>query len=241
MMDYDIVNTVADLLEYKNTRSISTSRGSLSIGISSPYLFHDLTALGCVPRKTDKLQYPVIPVDYERHFIRGVIDGDGSWRLIGQRLRLKFCGHDQFVWGFVDRIKYHLQVEPHGIEYPKKRKTESYCSIEYNTTDSVKIRDWVYSDANYFGARRRCSAYSQMKSYLELFGLKALSDVLGIGIDAMKRIVKKYNLPCKQRGPYRFFENEDLLLICDILRNARPDLKESLDALLTQIKAEGLN
>ena len=236
MMDHDIVNTVADLLEYHNTRSISASRGSLSIGISSPYLFHDLTGLGCVPRKTDKLQYPAIPHNLDRHFIRGAIDGDGSWRLIGQRLRLKFCGHDQFVWGFVDRIKSHLQVEPHGVEYPAKRKMQSYCSIEYNTTDSVLIRNWVYSDAIYFGARRHYAAYSQMKSYLELFGVKALSEVLEIGIDALKRILKKYDLPCQQRGPYRFFENADLILICATLRDYRPDLKERLDALLTWLE-----
>lgn len=236
MMDHDIVNTVADLLEYQNTRSISASRGSLSIGISSPYLFHDLTGLGCVLKKTDKLQYPAIPHNLDRHFIRGAIDGDGSWRLIGQRLRLKFCGHDQFVWGFVDRIKSHLHVEPHGVEYPNKRKMQSFCSIEYNTTDSVLIRNWVYSDAIYFGARRHYAAYSQMKSYLELFGVKALSEVLEIGIDALKRILKKYDLPCQQRGPYRFFENVDLILICATLRDYRPDLKDRLDALLTWLE-----
>jgi hypothetical protein len=236
MVDHDIVNTVADLLEYQNTRSISASRGSLSIGISSPYLFHDLTSLGCVPRKTDKLQYPTIPDNLDRHFIRGAIDGDGSWRLINQRLRLKFCGHDQFVWGFVDRIKSHLQVEPHGVEYPPKRKMQSFCSIEYNTTDSVLIRNWVYSDAKHFGARRHYAAYSQVKSYLELFGVKALSDVLEIGLDALMKILKKYNLPCQRRGPYRFFENADLVLICVTLRDFRPDLKERLDALLTWLE-----
>lgn len=237
MMDHDIVNTVADLLEFRNTRSVNPVRESLSIGISSPYMFHDLTALGCVPRKTDKLHYPRIPANLEHHFIRGAIDGDGSWRLIAERLRLKFCGHDEFVWGFVDRIKFHLQVEPHGIEYPPKRKMQSFCAIEYNTTDSVLIRDWVYSDAKYFGERRYSSAYSQQKSYLELFGVKALSDVLGIGIAALKGILKKYDLPCKRRGPYRFFENEDLISIYGTLRNYRPDLRESLDGLLTQFEA----
>ena len=70
-----------------------------------------------------------------------------------------------------------------------------------------------------------------------MFGVKALSDVLGIGIAALKGILKKYDLPCKRRGPYRFFENEDLISIYGTLRNYRPDLRESLDGLLTQFEA----
>jgi hypothetical protein len=52
--------------------------------VSSMVLVKDLIALGITPRKSLTLEYPLLPKALERHYIRGLWDGDGH------------IGHDQF-------------------------------------------------------------------------------------------------------------------------------------------------
>lgn len=64
--------------EYRAVTSYGpTSYGRVSI--ASDKMYDDLVALGCVERKSKRLEPPIgIPVEMERFWIRGFFDGDGS-------------------------------------------------------------------------------------------------------------------------------------------------------------------
>jgi len=51
---------------------------SITLRIGSKKMCKDLAMLGCTPAKTLTLQFPQLPSELIRHFIRGYFDGDGT-------------------------------------------------------------------------------------------------------------------------------------------------------------------
>lgn len=49
-----------------------------SVSLTSKIMFNDLCKLGCVPRKSLSLAFPIIDKEFIPHFIRGYFDGDGT-------------------------------------------------------------------------------------------------------------------------------------------------------------------
>jgi hypothetical protein len=219
MTDYDIIESIAKLLAPEKKLYFSKAKNAWSLEISSPWLYHDLEALGCTVNKTETVGYPLISPELDRHYIRGAIDGDGSWRLISGRLRLKFCGNDLHVWGFYDRIRYHLGIEPHNIHYPPQQLMKNFCEIEYNTTDSIKIREWIYNEANYYCKRKHTMAYSHPATYLQRFGIEDLATLVGVGPASIRYAIKHHGLPTSSIGPYRYFEKEQLKVWLEYFEN----------------------
>jgi hypothetical protein len=168
LTDRDIVEKVNQSLS-SNQPIKDQSNGKYSrtyrITFSSPKLFNDLVALGCDSEKTAKANYPLIPFELDRHFIRGVFDGDGSWttRRDGKEENIKFHGSEKLLYGIYEKIKHHLGFEPQKIDYPidynKSYKLKTYCVMKYGKLASYEIRDWLYHSANIFGNRKFRTAY----------------------------------------------------------------------------------
>lgn len=59
------------------TRNEGSRSPRVGVYLCSKRLIEDLIALGITPTKSLTLTYPVIANDYERHYIRGIWDGDG--------------------------------------------------------------------------------------------------------------------------------------------------------------------
>jgi len=58
----------------------------------SPRMKEDLLRLGCVPRKSLILKYPVLPKALEKYFLLGLFDGDGCVTQSRQQLQAYFLG-----------------------------------------------------------------------------------------------------------------------------------------------------
>ncbi len=82
----------------KATQSISECKRSCSLVICSPEMAADLALHGIVPNKTFSTQPAQVAPELERHYWRGVIDGDGH---ISRDGRILVCAGDyQVVLGF---------------------------------------------------------------------------------------------------------------------------------------------
>ncbi len=213
MTDHDIVEKAAMALQFQGRLSESKTRNTKRLVMTSAYLAHDLTALGCGERKTESANYPVLEDDLDRHFIRGVIDGDGSWvHLASGLVLLMVCGHDELIYGLFKTIEQHLGIRPQSLQYPgewdDRIKMTSFCAVRYGQTDSIRIRDWLYADATIYGNRKYAKAHGKSTTYHDSLNTPALALHLGVSETFVKKNIRKHELPHKQIGPYYVFDDD---------------------------------
>lgn len=107
------------------------------------------------PRKTyvPTFVFPNIPKEYERPFIRGFIDGDGS---IGTRHFSMVCNSPIFAKQLKDKF---LEAIPtlKWVIYEENRKTTPYWSVHFSYNIKVRkaIFDYLYKDATIYLKRKR--------------------------------------------------------------------------------------
>jgi hypothetical protein len=120
----ELLNKVSKLmncdmkLRHRNKRGIA---GALYVfDICSEKIYDDLINLGLSPQKSKTIEFPNIPQEFVRHFIRGCWDGDGSVYISDGR------PHAQYISGslkFIERLVQQLhktgifnRIPPHTVE-----------------------------------------------------------------------------------------------------------------------------
>nr|WP_240903873.1 LAGLIDADG family homing endonuclease [Chengkuizengella sediminis] len=166
-MDKTILEIMKKIL--KSSHPIQTYKNDAPrVCISGRRLAHDLDALGCGQNKSYTVTFPQIKKELQKHFIRGIFDGDGSWnkRKNRREVNLKFHGNDRLLFGIYDTIRTHLNIHPQSLEYPidtnKNYKMKTYAVLKYNTNSSRAISDWIYIDAKFFGEKKYSSIYGSI-------------------------------------------------------------------------------
>lgn len=115
----------------------------------------DLAKYGIVPNKTYITKHlPQIPEEYERDFLRGLLDGDGSiyQETVSKKYRIDFCSYHQSICE-----DFRLLCNKY-IKYTNKNKIAKYNTayhIRFNAQESVRqIATALYKDSNYYLARK---------------------------------------------------------------------------------------
>ncbi len=94
------------------------------IAIYDRELASHLISWGVIPRKSLVVEYPCIPEEYQRHFIRGVFDGDGCWAK-ASKYGLRFIlasGSEVFLNSVVSVLLQHgieCHVSVHSNRCPR--------------------------------------------------------------------------------------------------------------------------
>lgn len=112
------------------------------IQICDKELINDLRTLYNIqPRKTydANFEFPNIPRQFERDFIRGFIDGDGS---IGKKHFSMICNSPKFAEQIKDKIATAIP-NIKWVIYKEERKTTPYWSLHFSF--SIKVRRAVYN------------------------------------------------------------------------------------------------
>ena len=101
--------------------------------ITNDKLYDDLLKFGITPNKSLTLQFPDVPREYVRHFVRGCWDGDGSVYLEKRSKRIKasyVSGSRKFIEGMIDALsKDGLEIKTiytRGIMLKDKLKNPAY-------------------------------------------------------------------------------------------------------------------
>jgi len=85
MNDLDCLEQAAELIGYDGPfRKAPHSRCHI-LQLSSTLMVRDLLAIGIGPRKSLTLRFPAMPIEMQRHFVRGYFDGDGSLSIYTSR------------------------------------------------------------------------------------------------------------------------------------------------------------
>jgi len=186
--------------------------------MTSPFLRNDFIKLGCYPSKSYTVNYPDINSKYDKHFIRGIIDGDGSFS--GKKkanAMLSICGSEKLLYGIYLRIKEHLKISTQSFSHvgkkdTKKYKMKNFCVIRYGEKFTRLIADWIYKDATIFLVRKYEKAYKEQINKEKLLGTQKVADTLGVSRFTITRFIKnrKNNIKYFKIGRYHIIDNDDL-------------------------------
>lgn len=116
--------------------------------IGSKLMYNDLLKLGVTPRKSLTILFPIIPINYFSHFLRGYFDGDDCLHLIKKRYpRIIFTsGSNRFLEGLSQSLSAILQITQKKI-YSQLQQSNNLCyRLHYNTKLSRKVLEFMYKD-----------------------------------------------------------------------------------------------
>ncbi|MGV8140913.1 MAG: LAGLIDADG family homing endonuclease [Candidatus Woesearchaeota archaeon] len=122
--------------------------------INDKKLCKRLMYLGVIPKKSLIVKFPQIPKVYLRHFIRGVIDGDGNIRYVKRQRSPYFeitiaSGSTAFCEGFIKAIKDCI-----GIDANIRKVGQNTKIIQYSCSRGEKLAEYIYAKANIFLERK---------------------------------------------------------------------------------------
>jgi intein-encoded DNA endonuclease-like protein len=130
------------------------------IYLTSKIMFNDLCKLGCVPRKSLNLKFPIIDENLVHHFIRGYFDGDGTvficnpknynkTNTVYKSIGIGMCG----TYELLSILAKHAP-----INIPKKDKRKQgniwYSSIS-GTNKALTFYNYLYKDATIWLDRKK--------------------------------------------------------------------------------------
>ena len=132
------------------------------INACSKKLVNDLCKLGVVPKKTFCASTPNLDYALLKHFVRGVIDGDGSLGHYNNCWRITLVsGTESFLLGIKNIINTALDISGGYIQNSKNGK---YFALVYNGNILVaKVSKFLYGKASVYLDRK-------YKKYLEVVG-----------------------------------------------------------------------
>jgi hypothetical protein len=113
------------------------------LDINSQHLYRALFALGITPRKSLTTSYPPIPAHLDRHFCRGLMDGDG-W--IGTR-QACLLGSQELLLAVGERLLKHLDLAVHIKAFG------SIWRLDIGRRTGAALR-WMYQDATLYLSRK---------------------------------------------------------------------------------------
>lgn len=158
------IQYTGEIKTYSPSKSKSAYEGTKNycrILIASPIMAEDLMSKGCCLNKTDILYYPdenIIPKKLEKHFVRGLIDGDGSVIITNlsktdayKNFEFSFTGTKEVCMGI---LKF-LEKENLTLQKRHKEKDNNNYSISIGGNRQVlKIFSTLYDGASVYLDRK---------------------------------------------------------------------------------------
>ena len=170
--DYDLIKMIKFTLN--SGHKIGNWNNNFQLTIYNRTMHNDLLKLGGTPAKSLTIQFPEVPVKYLSHFIRGYLDGDGSFfvKKINKRkdkyLASNFVGNIDFLTVLKDRIKENANIDLTSFCIPNKNCNQRIYSLQYFGKKAIALGDYIYQDSENLRLERKYKIYNKMKrEYLE--------------------------------------------------------------------------
>lgn len=146
-------------LVYRKSACCNTWQDQYALSLHSRKMHMDLCKLGVVPNKTHGITYPYfLSEDLHRHFIRGVLDGDGCIHPpSGKNGKIKsvdICGTYNFCKQLKEIIETRLDIHCSVIKVNNNPKQTTYRTTVSGGIQVSKFLDWIYCDANLYLYRK---------------------------------------------------------------------------------------
>jgi len=139
-----------------STRPLLYSRKTKSyrLIVNNKKICQRLIDLGIKPKKSLSIRFPHIPKDQLKHFIRGVIDGDGNIRYVKRKRSPYFeitlaSGSKLFCEDLIKSIRENCEIDANTRKIGKN----TYM-VQYSCSRGEKLANFIYSNANLFLERK---------------------------------------------------------------------------------------
>ena len=149
-----ITAAAKDKQHLEKVRKIIQSTKSLLYGgntnsyrliVNSKVICLDLMGFGIIPRKSLIVRFPRIPKQYHSHFIRGIIDGDGSLRYFKRERSPYF--EIQIYSGSLEFIKSLRKVIQNHLSINSRIEKRSCYTLRYSCTRGKELAGWIYGNS----------------------------------------------------------------------------------------------
>ena len=123
-----------------------------------------------------------------KHFMRGLIDGDGSWfysnETHGPKIRLNICGTKN-VCESMHKVFFNNQLITNDC-YPHQGSGNYWKLVFQSDHNLIKIRDFLYRDATVF-LQRKFEVASRIESCIKKYPYQPIED--------LENLMKQYKNP----------------------------------------------
>jgi len=141
--DREHLVAVAELVGAKyGLRKVAVTANTYVVSFCSKEMFRDLEALGASPHKSRTIGFPAVPTPLLPHFVRGVIDGDGtlSWNASRPIVQI-YSGSPSFLKALAVVVERGT-----GIPAPRLSSNRSNWYIKWSTMRAKCLAGWLYFD-----------------------------------------------------------------------------------------------
>lgn len=141
--DRDHLITIAQIVGGNyNLRKVSEQSQCYKIIFCSVEMYQDILAHGGTPRKSRTIGFPFLPTELLPHFVRGVVDGDGTLAWNGDRPIIQvYSGSPLFLHGLINNI-----VQGSGIPAPLPQANRDNWTVKWSTVRAKCLAGWLYFD-----------------------------------------------------------------------------------------------
>lgn len=150
LKDQEHLEKFKKFMEYEKDLIVDSYR--CRFVLSNKHFWTILNNLGCTPNKSLTLEFPNIPEDLIRHFIRGYFDGDGC---ITRYVNIKTVSPHIELLGtkaMLDNVVKHSNTSAE-IKHDS-RHSEKTLFLEWNKEQGIKFINYLYQDCSIYLNRK---------------------------------------------------------------------------------------
>lgn len=144
--------------------SYPNSYTSARLEITNKHIFQRLTEIGLTQNKTEDCKYPydIINKKYQKDFIRGYFDGDGSvFKTSDGKWRCSICGTEDFLKGIMKYFSKEFRIKS---RHPDRESNNRYYS--FGKKDDVKsFLNTIYEGSSIYLERK----FNKYKEFMSLY------------------------------------------------------------------------
>jgi hypothetical protein len=162
--DEKILYKFKEFLQSNRIIKYPKNRDEVKFRFNSHKIFTKLAELGFTSNKSHEA-IPPEELKYNRHFWRGVIDGDGGvydYKTTDAKTNSNsvfLCGTLETVFGFIVFVSKELNIEP---KYPSKASDNGLYQVFYYK-EAKKVASLLYEDSNIY-LDRKYKKYKNLKN-----------------------------------------------------------------------------
>jgi hypothetical protein len=156
--DCEYLESIAQVIGGKYfLRKVSPHTNTYVISFCSKEMYQDIERLGGTPRKSRTIGFPDVPVDLLPHFVRGVVDGDGTLAWNGDRPIIQvYSGSSLFLNGLINAI-----AQSTGIPAPLPQANRDNWTVKWSTIRAKCLAGWLYFDNSGIALDRKLAIAKQ--------------------------------------------------------------------------------
>lgn len=153
--DLHIIEDFKKYIKSDNKITRTDKEGSIGYRLTfdNKQIKQTLLSQNLLPCKSTKEQLPNFDWLNNRHFWRGVIDGDGSVFYTNNSPKLSLCGSQELLDGFNKFCMTNCFTKPKKLY---KTNTENFYTNLYCGEEALCVMKLLYDDSNYALLRKKC-------------------------------------------------------------------------------------